>query len=325
MRRSLREHRVVSYEVRSEDRVVLLHLQNRDGRPPERTQVVFTGVTAYRFADDGFEGNALLDVVEVPVAEAATSLGQASVEPVEGARGFAVRAASGLAAWVIAKTAAIVPEPIPVPPPAHPPTRGVYALAPDGSRTLLDAIGIAVSFGDGRRLTAIPSRHPGNEGAVIVRAETERRGGAAAPRPDAYALLRIEPEGGNSMRAQVTTWLRGARAERPMDAGAATRKRYLAIREDEESPVDAAGFLFDLGEGRALRLDAPGRPPVDDHVRFEAGPPLTKDDLERVGVGGGILLSTLLVGFSGANVLDLRVSRPYVGHEITAPPPKSEP
>ena len=67
MARSVHDNYLVSYEVLSEQRRIVLRTEHRDGRAaPEGTSVIFTGVEGYHFERDCFE-NVLFDVEKVPV------------------------------------------------------------------------------------------------------------------------------------------------------------------------------------------------------------------------------------------------------------------
>jgi hypothetical protein len=67
MVRSVHDNYLVSYEVLSEQRKIVLRTEYRDGREvPEVTSVIFTGVEGYHFELDCF-GNILFGVERVPV------------------------------------------------------------------------------------------------------------------------------------------------------------------------------------------------------------------------------------------------------------------
>jgi hypothetical protein len=135
---SVHDNVLVSYEVLCEERRIVLHTEFREVKPPERTDVVFTGVEGYCFKDDAF-GNILFDVVTVPVKEIlkeqraeiaesyqrsgapgpwANDLDAASeVLRGRGVSGFVLSSSYGMSGWVLAQTAAIVPTPKAIEPP----------------------------------------------------------------------------------------------------------------------------------------------------------------------------------------------------------------
>ena len=67
MRRSVHDNLLISYEVQCEARTITLHTEYRvKNKPTEFTNVIFTGVQAYRFQNDAF-GNIILGLETVTV------------------------------------------------------------------------------------------------------------------------------------------------------------------------------------------------------------------------------------------------------------------
>ena len=62
---SVHDNLLISYEVNCERREIRVHTELRDkGKPFERTDVIFTGVSAYQFWHDCF-GNIIFDFEEI--------------------------------------------------------------------------------------------------------------------------------------------------------------------------------------------------------------------------------------------------------------------
>ena len=67
MTRSVHDNLLISYEVQCEARTITLHTEYRvKNKPTEFTNVIFTGVQAYRFQNDAF-GNIILGLETVTV------------------------------------------------------------------------------------------------------------------------------------------------------------------------------------------------------------------------------------------------------------------
>lgn len=122
---SVHDNLLVSYEVRCEERTIILHTEYRvDDKPTEFTKVVFEGVRAYHLQNDAF-GNIIFDLSEIPVeqflnrygtemselARMTGSLGK-WVEALDSAptylreqeiKGFELSASLGLSGWILAK------------------------------------------------------------------------------------------------------------------------------------------------------------------------------------------------------------------------------
>ncbi len=333
---SLRDNVLVSYQVQSEERGIVLQTERRDVEPVEVTRVVFTGVEGYHFRGDTF-GSILSDVLTVPMEEILAEHGAEIAEPDvlrgRGVQGFVLSSSHGMTGWVLARSAAIVAEPRPLaPPPAD--TRGIYALAADGARPRVDGDGLVVAFGDGRELVIRPSRQPRRDGCVVLRSRFVGPGGESAlptpgDRPDTYAYIVVHPGGGNVMAVDVEAWSVVRRAivvpgaSRACTPSGGPAKSYFVTRGEERSPIESAGFLIDLGEGRVLNVDRHEDATRPGSVRFYAGPMGTKGEWERLRAGGPLEICRLSVWFGGGNVVDVRVGRPHSAHPIRRPSPRT--
>jgi hypothetical protein len=131
MARSVHDNRLVSYEVQCEARTITLHTECRvKDKPTEFTNVMFTGVQAYRFENDAF-GNIILGLETVAVeaflekygadiSESyrmagspgawADNLGTASrYLQEERTQAFILSSSYGLSGWVLAREMSISP------------------------------------------------------------------------------------------------------------------------------------------------------------------------------------------------------------------------
>jgi hypothetical protein len=343
---SVHDNVLVSYEVQCEGRRIVLHTEFREVKPPERVDVVFVGVEGYHFEDDAF-GNIVFGVETVPLEdlvarhrteieaahrntgwpwaadlEAAPGLLRAM-----GVRGFELSASLGLSGWVLARTAVIVPEARPVEAPAGEAERGLYALERDGRRTKLDATGVVIDFGDGRRLLVDRAAPAATDGVVVLQSDYEGPEGSSAIQlgerrlPETCAFIVVHPAGANWMHAGVTAHRRidGATLA-PSAASPPPRKSYRLARGDgAEVGTDAKNFLFDLGRGRVLQIEPLWHKSVPDRASFLAGPPPTRTDApER----RSYVSSDLTVRFGGGNDVRLEVSPPHELRPIIRPPPR---
>ncbi len=124
---SVHDNFLVSYEVLSERREIRLHTEFRDkGQPFDHTDVVFTGVSAYHFWQDGF-GSIIFDIDETTPEdiyrihrvefEAGGKYGWpgdwGKTEQTahahfreHGVRGFTLHSSFGMDGWVLAKSMA---------------------------------------------------------------------------------------------------------------------------------------------------------------------------------------------------------------------------
>jgi hypothetical protein len=125
--RSLHDNLLVSYAVQCKERTIVLRAERRDaGNPSELTNVVFSGVEGYHFANDAF-GNIIFDLRVVTaeqileefgseIAESyraagspgpwAANLGSAADDLRErGIKGFILTPSCGLSGWILAKEA----------------------------------------------------------------------------------------------------------------------------------------------------------------------------------------------------------------------------
>lgn len=62
---SIHDNNVFAIDIRCKERVIILHTEFREGRPPEYVDVVFSGVTAHHF-NHVLDGNILFDITESP-------------------------------------------------------------------------------------------------------------------------------------------------------------------------------------------------------------------------------------------------------------------
>ena len=80
---SVHDNHLVSYEVLCERREIRLRTVFREVEPNEVTDVIFTGVLAYDFWNDGDLGTILFDVIEIPperIYDAYAKVGEADVK-----------------------------------------------------------------------------------------------------------------------------------------------------------------------------------------------------------------------------------------------------
>jgi hypothetical protein len=121
---SVHDNRLISYDVRCEERTITLRTEyHAENKPTEFTNVVFEGVEGYHFANDAFE-NIIFDVVEVPCEEFLTEYGAeiselyrmtgspkwatdmdsaAIMMRAQRVNGFVLSSSLGLSGWVLAK------------------------------------------------------------------------------------------------------------------------------------------------------------------------------------------------------------------------------
>jgi hypothetical protein len=128
---SIHDNLLVGYEVDAEQRRIVLHTRFEERSPVEHTDVLFEGVSAYRFEGDNFE-NILFGIDEVPLAHllskeralfeqgkeyAWPGLWNTSMDAslthlrAEGAKGFEISSSLGMNGWVIARSCRFVSVP----------------------------------------------------------------------------------------------------------------------------------------------------------------------------------------------------------------------
>ena len=126
---SVHDNLLISYEVRCEERTILLRTEHRvENEPTEFINVIFKGVQGYRFENDAF-GNILFGLETVAVEQFLTeygaeisesykmagspgpwaaNLGTASAYLREqGMQGFILSSSFGLSGWVLARDISI--------------------------------------------------------------------------------------------------------------------------------------------------------------------------------------------------------------------------
>ena len=131
MTRSIHDNMLVSYEIECEARTITLRTEKRsEGKPTERTNVLFVGVEGYNFENDAF-GNIIFGLEEIPLEQLFSDYGQeiaesyhmagspgpwaanlssaASVLHNKAIKAFVLSSSYGLSGWVLAREAAIVP------------------------------------------------------------------------------------------------------------------------------------------------------------------------------------------------------------------------
>ena len=125
--KSVHDNRIIGYEVDCQARRVVLHTVTDPSQPPERVDVVFNEVVAYKFEGDNF-ANVLLSLTEASldelVRENAALFAEnqkycwprpwnASTDSVLkhceslGAKAFNLGSAYGMGGWVIAQSCAV--------------------------------------------------------------------------------------------------------------------------------------------------------------------------------------------------------------------------
>ena len=127
---SVHDNRLVSYEVRCEERIITLRTEYRaKNMPTEFTNIVFEKVQGYRFENDAF-GNIIFELATVPVEQFLTEYGAEISElrrmtgsPAwatdlgsapgylhdQGIKGFILSSSLGLSGWVLAEECSIFP------------------------------------------------------------------------------------------------------------------------------------------------------------------------------------------------------------------------
>jgi hypothetical protein len=343
---SVHDNHLVSYEVLSEQRKIVLRTEYRDGGAvPEVTTVIFTGVEGYHFQRDCF-GNILFDVEKVPVERVLEECGdeiRAATDYVtwpwvkdlgkahewlrsKGIDGFYIDSSVGLCGWVLARDAVLAPEATaPVDPTAGSPSRpGLYEISQDGPQRLLTGRRLIAAFGDGRELAFTLPERGVREDEIYVRSFFNAPGGdvqsefGRGPRPETWSSIVVRPGGGNSM--SLTVEARSATDGRlvvgPAPLHAGPPKSWVLVEGDRREALQGRSFLVSLGEGRAVMLDAPSKDRGRDGVHVFAGTMPSKEEIERVKVGGPITLVPMGVGFGGGNVLSIRLGKPYGGRPI---------
>jgi hypothetical protein len=126
---SVHDNMLVSYEVRCDERTILLRTERRvKNEPTEVVNVVFTGVQGYRFGNDAF-GNIIFDVETVAIdqflKEHGTEISEsyrmagapgtwaANLETApghlreRGIQGYILSSSYGLSGWVLAREVSI--------------------------------------------------------------------------------------------------------------------------------------------------------------------------------------------------------------------------
>lgn len=346
MARSVHDNYLVSYEVLSEQRKIVLRTEYRDGREvPEVTSVIFTGVQGYHFELDCFE-NILFDVERVPVErileERADEI-RAAADYVtwpwvkdpgkahewlhnNGIHGFLIDSSLGLCGWVLARDAVLAPEPTaPVAPPPEGQLRpGLYEVSSEGLPRPLTGKRLIAALGDGRELAFTLPERGGREDEIYVRSIFNGPGGdgqseqGRGPRPETWSSIVVHPGGGNSMT--LTVEARSAADGRlvvgPAPLHGAPPKSWALVEGDHREALQGRSFLVCLGEGRAVMLDTPAKDGGRDGVRVFSGTMPTKEEIERVKAGGPITLVPMGVGFGGSNVLSIRLGKPYGGRPM---------
>lgn len=345
---SVHDNFLVSYEVHSEQRKIVLRTEYRDGRVvPELTSVVFTGVEGYHFEQDCFD-NILLDVEEVPVKSIleeraeeiraaadrvtwpwAKDLGKAQEWlHSHGVHGFLIDSTVGLGGWVLAREAVLVPE---ASPPADPTASscsrpGIHEVSQDGPLRLLTGRRLIAVLGDGRELVFTLPERGVREDEIRVRSVFNAPGGdvqsefGRGPRPETWSSVVVHPGAGNSMT--LTVEARSATDGRlvagPAPLHSAPQKSWIVVEGDRREALPGRSFLVSLGEGRDLMLDALAQDGEHDGVRVFAGTMPTKDEVERVRAGAPLTLTLvpMSVGLGGSNVLTIRLGKPYGGRPM---------
>ena len=125
--KSVHDNRIVGYEVDCEAHRVVLHTVTDPSQPPERVDVVFNEVIAYKFEGDNF-ANVLTSLTEASLDELVRENAALFAENQKyswpgpwnestdsvlrhceslGAKAFFLRSAYGMGGWVIAQSCAI--------------------------------------------------------------------------------------------------------------------------------------------------------------------------------------------------------------------------
>jgi hypothetical protein len=337
---SVHDNYLVSYEILSEQRRIVLRTECRDGREvPEVTSVIFTGVEGYHFEQDCFQ-NILFDVEKVGVErileDRAAEIDAAKrhvtwpwIEDLSkarewlngrGIRGFLIESSVGLCGWVLARDAVFAPEPTAsVAPPAKGHAPGLYEVSSEGHLRPLRRGRLIAALGDGRELAFMLPERKGREDEICVRSLFNGPGGdvhsesGRAPRPDTWSSIVVHPGGGNSMT--LTVEARSATDGRllagPAPLHAALPKSWVLVEGDDQQTLQGRSFMLSLGEGRAVMLDAPAREGARDGVHVFAGTMPSKQEIERASAGGPLTLVPMGIGFGGVNVLTIRLGKPY--------------
>jgi hypothetical protein len=334
---------LVSYEVLSEQRRIVLRTEYRDGRDgPDVTSVIFTGVEGYRFELDCFE-NILFDVEKVPVErileERGDELRAAApyvtwpwVEDLskapewlngKGIKGFLIDSTRGLCGWVLARDAVLAPEATALGDPTPDSTLrpGLYEISSDGSHRRLPGKRVIAALGDGRELAFTLPEPGGREDEIYVRSFFDRPGGdvqsesGRGPRPETWSSIVVHPGGGNIMTLTVEarSALDGRLVVGPAPLNAAPQKTWYVVEGENRKALEERCFVLSLGEGRAVTLDAPAMGGGRDGVHVYAGTMPAMAEIERVQAGGPITCVPMGVGFGGGNVLHIRLGKPYGG------------
>lgn len=342
MARSVHDNYLVSYEVFSEQRRIVLRTEYRGGRAaPEVTSVIFTKVEGYHFEVDCFDQNILFDVERVPVErileEHGDEIGAVAHHVTwpwvknlsqagewlrsRGVEGFLIDASVGMSGWVLAASAVLAPEPTAsVDLAADGLLRpGLYEIASDGSQRRLEGKRLIAALGGGREL-AFTLPEPGwREDEVYVRSFFNGPGGdvqsewGRGPRPETWSSIVVHPGEGTSMTLTVEARRAsdGALVEGPAPLFAAPAKRWYAVEGEVRKSLEGRTFVLSLGEGRAVTLDAVASGGARDGVHVYAGTLPTPAEVESVNAGGPLTLVPMAVGFGGANVLNIRLGTPY--------------
>ena len=340
---SVHDNHLVSYEVFSEQRRIVLRTERPgSGQPSDVTSVIFTGVEAYHFERDCF-GNILFDIERVPVErileERAAELKAASryvnwpwVRDLrkahewlhgKGVNGFLIDSSLGLCGWVLARDAVLAPE---ATAPVYPRTEshlrpGLYEVSPEGSHRALTGSRLIAALGDGRELAFTLPAPGGPEDQIYVRSSFNGPGGDAqsewgrGPRPETWSTIVVHPGGGNVMTISVEARSAsdGGLVSGPAPFNAVPPKSWYLVEGENRHPLEGRSFVLSLGEGRSVMLDAPATGSRRDGVRVYAGTMPSKEEIERVKAGGPLSLVPMGVGFGGGNVLHIRLGKPYGG------------
>ena len=338
---SVHDNYLVSYEVLSEQRKIVLRTEYRDGRQvPEATAVIFTGVEGYHFERDCFE-NILFDIEKVPVErileERADEIRAAAnyvtwpwaselAEAREwlhgrGIDGFLIDSSVGLCGWVLARGAVLAPE---ATAPADStagrlPRPGLYEVTPEGSQRPLTGVRLIAALGDGRELAFTLPERGGREDEIYVRSFFNAPGGdvqceyGRGPQPETWSSIVLHPGGANSMTLTVEarSAVDGRLVVGHAALHAAPRKSWLIVEGDHRQALQGRSFMVSLGEGRAVMLDTPAMDGGRDGVQVFAGTMPTQEEIERMKAGGPLSVVPMGVGFGGCNVLSIRLGRPY--------------